>query len=91
MVWSFKPWRKKVGQLTPRMFALLSKASFATSWPRYPTNSFARDFTLTKGLTRTRAPGLAFLRSSRATPVPMDLPMTMMFCYWKPSLEVANV
>ena len=69
MVWSFKPWRKKVGQLTPRMFALLSKASFATSWPRYPTNSFARDFTLTKGLTR-KGSWLGLLEKLEGDPCP---------------------
>lgn len=51
-----------------------------------PACSLARDLTEAKGLMRTSAPGRFFWRSSRAMPVPMDLPMMMMCCYLNPSL-----
>lgn len=78
------PWRKSVGQFTTSMFSLLSKVSFARKDPTVPAYSFARDLIPAKGLMRTSPPGLTLFMRCRATPVPMDLPMTMMFCCLKP-------
>jgi hypothetical protein len=31
------------------------------------------------------------LSNSKATPVPIDLPITIIYFYWNPSLETANL
>ena len=46
-----------------------------------PTNSLAKDLTLEKGLMRARAPGFIFCISSKAIPVPIDLPIRIICFY----------
>jgi len=47
--------------------------------PNLPTNYFAKDLIPEKELISAKALGLAVLKRLRAIPVPMDLPMTIIF------------
>lgn len=87
---SFLPWRINTGQCISPIASILSYFSLIISFPKGPTCSWANYFKLLKGLISTKALGLRgfssalFLNNSKATPVPIDRPITIIFSSWKP-------
>ncbi len=69
------------------MLERLSYVYLARKWPTFPTIYFAKLLILTNGLINTNAAGLMVCINSRAIPVPIDLPITIILSYLNPSFS----